>query len=474
MESTLVLPTPEISPVIIHKHKNNNIIDTSIYDKFFELKNKVLHFKTNDYLQKIQHLENTINHTNYLFKIFGVESSGNYVIHKGDSTYEVMYHDDAQHKDIHNTKKKKSNWFINGMVGPHLWNVIKEMNYCDSEQYMYKYHLKTISLLFDYLNIGGNYFHGFMVICKTQQIQLIYLLSYLFKKIIIYDGIYLICQDFIGEQYIQQTDIELLTDFTITSFECNDKLNDYLKHIYSYYIKLYTHFLNHEIDEYLHLSSYTIYKKITTFDIQPTIKIELFKLIIDTLRRVNLDNQIIKINSAIKSQEGKFISDTIQHYQFKNCLEIGFAFGISAMYILSSSETTKLISIDPFQSTQWNNNGKKLIQELDLHKRHTCVEEKSYLALPKLLMKHQTFDFIFIDGWHTFDYTIVDFFYAFLLLNVGGIIIIDDALHKGVNKCIKYLETNYINCRKLKSPSTIACFKKIKEDTRDWDFHVNF
>ncbi len=46
-------------------------------------------------------------------------------------------------------------------------------------------------------------------------------------------------------------------------------------------------------------------------------------------------------------------------------------------------------------------------------------------------------DFIFIDGWHTFDYTLIDFFYADKLLRKDGIILIDDALHKGVEKFVK-------------------------------------
>jgi predicted O-methyltransferase YrrM len=143
------------------------------------------------------------------------------------------------------------------------------------------------------------------------------------------------------------------------------------------------------------------------------------------------------------------------------------------MYILSSSKDVKLVSIDPFQSTQWKNGGKKLLKLCNLIDRHKLIEEKSFIAMPKLINKVK-FDMIFIDGWHTFDYTLIDFFYALELLNMNGIIIIDDAFHKGVNKCIKYIETNYKNCKRLVSPPSVACFKKVKNDTREWDFHVDF
>ena len=83
-------------------------------------------------------------------------------------------------------------------------------------------------------------------------------------------------------------------------------------------------------------------------------------------------------------------------------------------------------------------------------------------------------DFIFIDGWHTFDYTLVDFFYADLLVREGGMIIVDDVLHRGVNKFEKYIKTNYGFYKQLNSPKTVGCFKKLRKDDRDWDFHRDF
>lgn len=74
----------------------------------------------------------------------------------------------------------------------------------------------------------------------------------------------------------------------------------------------------------------------------------------------------------------------------------------------------------------------------------------SYRALPKCLEdilsgKEPRFHLIYIDGWHTFDYTLVDFFYSDLILEINGIIVLDDIKHKPVQKCLKYIETNYPN-----------------------------
>jgi predicted O-methyltransferase YrrM len=186
----------------------------------------------------------------------------------------------------------------------------------------------------------------------------------------------------------------------------------------------------------------------------------------------------VKIHSAIKKDEGKNIQKIIKKYKFKKCLEIGMAFGISTSYILLSNKNVSLMSIDPYQKdkTQWNSMGLKLIKELELDERHHYIPEKSYISMPKLLSTYgeEYFDFIFIDGWHTFDYTLIDFFYADRLLRIGGVILIDDALHKGVQKFIKYIESNYKNYEKIETIKTQCGYIKISHDDRDWFYHQNF
>jgi predicted O-methyltransferase YrrM len=206
--------------------------------------------------------------------------------------------------------------------------------------------------------------------------------------------------------------------------------------------------------------------------------IEKFKRIyIPTIISKNkiINQQLIKISANIKSIEGKFILNIISKYKCYNCIEIGMANGVSSLYILTNLNT-KLISIDPFQESQWKNIGIKLLKYHNMSNRHELIQEKSYIALPSLLQiyKENKFNFIFIDGFHTFDYTLIDFFYSDLLLEINGYIIIDDALHKGVAKCIKYLKSNYKHYIIIKSPNTICVLKKIANDNRKWDFHINF
>ena len=72
------------------------------------------------------------------------------------------------------------------------------------------------------------------------------------------------------------------------------------------------------------------------------------------------------------------------------------------------------------------------------------LEQPSELALPALLAQGRTFDFAVIDGWHTFDHTLLDFFYVDRLLDVGGIVMIDDLHLPGIRRVARYI-SNYPN-----------------------------
>ena len=122
-----------------------------------------------------------------------------------------------------------------------------------------------------------------------------------------------------------------------------------------------------------------------------------------------------KLTAGINSEEGYFMYDLVKQNNFKNCLEIGMANGLSSLYICQAlkeiNKEGSLISIDPFQSTQWKNQGIENIKRAGLDKHSAVLEEKDYIILPKILSgilrnKAELFDFIFIDGDHRFDYTL--------------------------------------------------------------------
>jgi hypothetical protein len=74
--------------------------------------------------------------------------------------------------------------------------------------------------------------------------------------------------------------------------------------------------------------------------------------------------------------------------------------------------------------------------------QHRLIEEMNFLALPSLIAAGAQYDFVFVDGWHSFDYTLVDLFYADLLLRDDGILAVHDTTAPPVYKAVRFLETH--------------------------------
>jgi hypothetical protein len=133
--------------------------------------------------------------------------------------------------------------------------------------------------------------------------------------------------------------------------------------------------------------------------------------------------------------------------------------------------------------------------------------ETSERALPKLLSEGVQIDFAFIDGWHTFDFVLVDFFYVDRLLRAGGIVVLDDTDFQSIWKLCQYIVSNraYKVVQCLRAPeqrrrnplpklarstwralsgqtrhdgllpySRCIAFRKEADDSRTWDFHKDF
>jgi len=224
-------------------------------------------------------------------------------------------------------------------------------------------------------------------------------------------------------------------------------------------------------------------------------------LVNDTLKEIfkskkvyGNDNEEIRLTSGVNPKEGFFMYNLLLNKKFTRCLEIGMANGISSLYICEAlkklydsnelaikKDDFYLMSIDPFQKTQWKNVALNNIKKAGLSDYSFLLEKKSYEALPEILSKIkdkklEPFDFIFIDGMHLFDYTLIDFFYSDLILKKGGVIIVDDIKHSNVKAFYNYILTNYKHFKLLKNKSenTIGVFMKIDEDKRNWDFHKSF
>ena len=130
----------------------------------------------------------------------------------------------------------------------------------------------------------------------------------------------------------------------------------------------------------------------------------------------------------------------------KNSLEIGLAFGVSSLFILdelSIKPEAQHFGIDPMQfNDRWFGLGLENIKRAGFKKQYRFYNETSFQALPKILDQGYRFDFALIDGWHTFDYTLVDFFYIDKMLNNNGVIVFDDVGYKAIRKVVTFVLSN--------------------------------
>lgn len=150
------------------------------------------------------------------------------------------------------------------------------------------------------------------------------------------------------------------------------------------------------------------------------------------------------LRSQVSRSDGEFLYRIIRDDpSVTRTLEVGCAFGLSSLHIceaLRHRTGAAHTMIDPFQSTDWDSAGVKNLERAGID-FFRLIDSKSEFALPRLLeQKKGAFDFVFIDGWHTFDHTLVDCFYATELLRVGGYLAIDDVSFTSVRRVVELLK----------------------------------
>jgi predicted O-methyltransferase YrrM len=157
------------------------------------------------------------------------------------------------------------------------------------------------------------------------------------------------------------------------------------------------------------------------------------------------DGNVRKLSAAISVSEGAAISRIIaENPLIRNTLEVGCANGLSSLHIcqaLQGRPGAMHTIVDAFQASDWKNAGIGNLNRAGFS-NYTLIERLSETALPELLASEKRYQFIFIDGWHTFDHALIDAFFANRLLDVGGFLVLDDADIPPIDKLVSYL-TNY-------------------------------
>jgi predicted O-methyltransferase YrrM len=168
--------------------------------------------------------------------------------------------------------------------------------------------------------------------------------------------------------------------------------------------------------------------------------------ILDTGRVVTRDGSTVPLNYNIPVEEGAALQRLIKANKPRVTLEIGFAYGISTLFIceaLAEVGGERHIVIDPLQKDGWQGIGLYNVERAGFASLLEFHNGPSHQVLPALEQAGRRVDLALIDGWHTFDYVLVDFFFVDRLLNVGGIVMLDDTrFYPAIRKVARYVATH--------------------------------
>jgi predicted O-methyltransferase YrrM len=156
-------------------------------------------------------------------------------------------------------------------------------------------------------------------------------------------------------------------------------------------------------------------------------------------------NGAVKVRGAISSVEGEFLQRLVCQLDPTVSIEVGLAYGISALFICDALKVrngTQHIAIDPNQHGKWDGIGIANVRRAGYADIVQLIEAPSYRVLPELERSGKRVGFAFIDGWHTFDFTLVDFFFIDRMLNIGGVVAFDDASWPAIRKVCRFVKTN--------------------------------
>jgi len=158
------------------------------------------------------------------------------------------------------------------------------------------------------------------------------------------------------------------------------------------------------------------------------------------------DGTRVPIHSNIRPDSGRVIQHAIEATRPRIGLEVGLAYGMSTLYILQAMGLHglgRLIGLDPAQhDATWRGGGLYNVKRAGFEDRYCFYEEPSQVVLPRLAAAGTRIQFAFIDGWHTFDHTLVDFFFIDGMLDVGGIIVIDDVGYPSIRRLCHFILSN--------------------------------
>lgn len=175
------------------------------------------------------------------------------------------------------------------------------------------------------------------------------------------------------------------------------------------------------------------------------------------------DGKKVELKWQVNTRYARFLHVLVRMFEPEKILEIGMANGISSAYIAKAQNLYVRkkdihVIVDPFQSSKWHSAGKALLKRLELHHNVKVIEDYSYSAIPNLEKEGWRFDFAFLDGNHCLDYTLSDVLTTDRVLNVGGLMALDDSSDFGVKFAVKYIDKHRNNLKRIMLDNKLTHF----------------
>jgi predicted O-methyltransferase YrrM len=168
------------------------------------------------------------------------------------------------------------------------------------------------------------------------------------------------------------------------------------------------------------------------------------RLVADGPPRVRSGGDFERVSVPVS--DGDVLCDLVLAEKPGTVIEIGLAYGSSALAIAEAlvatgSTDARHVIVDAYQE-HFHGSGWAAIAEAGLAGLCSLVEERSQIALPRLLADGFVADAAFVDGSHVFHNVFVDLFYLRELVRPGGLVILDDCSYLSVATAARYFEVN--------------------------------
>lgn len=142
--------------------------------------------------------------------------------------------------------------------------------------------------------------------------------------------------------------------------------------------------------------------------------------------------------------EGDLIYRLVRSSDSRRCLEMGFHTGSTALYmdagLADRDGQVTSVGLDVEEDMA---RGQKLLRDAGAEGRHRLFQANSNRVVPELFLSGETFDFVYMDGWKTFDHLAFEIYFINQMLEKGGVILFDDSDMPSVRQAVRLLKRYY-------------------------------